>query len=81
MTFNAILRHALNMNADKPQDIRNKPMHIRVFCQITVTCFQRREVRLFAMFEARPKSFRSKPLCAFDDCVHFVDHTPCVESA
>jgi hypothetical protein len=31
---------------------------------------------LFAMFEARPKSCHSKPLCAFDGCVHFVDHTP-----
>jgi hypothetical protein len=40
-----------------------------------------KKVRLFAMFEARPMSFRSRPLCAFDGCVHFVDHTPSVESA
>jgi len=36
---------------------------------------------LFAIFEARPKSFHTKPLCAFDDCVHFEDHTPSAESA
>ena len=36
---------------------------------------------LFAMFEARPKSFHNKPLCAFDGCVHFADHTPSAESA
>ena len=35
--------------------------------------------RLFAMFEARAKSFRSRPLCAFDGCVHFEDRTPCAE--
>jgi hypothetical protein len=40
-----------------------------------------RLMRLFAMFEARPKSFHNKPLCAFDGCVHFADHTPSVESA
>ena len=39
------------------------------------------KVRLFAKFEARPKSFHTKPLCAFDDCVHFEDHTPSAESA
>jgi type I restriction enzyme S subunit len=36
---------------------------------------------LFAMFEARAKSFRSRPLYAFDGCVHFEDRTPCAESA
>ena len=36
---------------------------------------------LFARFEARPKSFRSRPLCAFDGCVHFANHMPCAESA
>jgi len=36
---------------------------------------------LFTIFEARPKSFHNRPLCAFDDCVHFVDHTPSAESA
>ena len=40
-----------------------------------------RNIWLFAKFEARPKSFHSVPLCAFDGCVHFVDHTPSVESA
>jgi len=39
------------------------------------------EFRLFAIFEASPKSFHTKPLCAFDDCVHFVAHTPSAESA
>jgi transposase len=44
---------------------------------------ERRDAKkwLFAKFEARPKSFHSAPLCAFDGCVHFVDHTPSVESA
>ena len=36
---------------------------------------------LFAMFEARSKSFHSKPLCASAGCVHFADHTPSAESA
>jgi transposase len=36
---------------------------------------------LFAIFEASPKSFHSRPLCAFDGCVHFEDHTPSAESA
>jgi hypothetical protein len=39
------------------------------------------ETRLFAMFEARPKSCRSRPLYASAGCVHFVDHTPSAESA
>ena len=38
-------------------------------------------VWLFAMFEARSKSFHSKPLCASAGCVHFADHTPSAESA
>src|SRR5687768_9188583 len=38
-------------------------------------------LRLSARFEARPKSFRSRPLCAFDGCVHFANHMPCAESA
>ena len=33
---------------------------------------------LFAMFEARPKSFHSRPLYVSDGCVHFADHTPSV---
>ena len=35
---------------------------------------------LFAKFEAKAKSFRNRLICAFDGCVHFVAHTPCVES-
>jgi hypothetical protein len=36
--------------------------------------------RLFAKFEARSKSCRSKPLCAFAGCIHFVARTPSVGS-
>jgi len=39
------------------------------------------KIGLFAIFEASPKSFHSRPLCAFDGCVHFEDHTPSAESA
>jgi transposase len=37
--------------------------------------------RLFARFEAGPKSFHRRPLCVFDGCVHFEDHMPSAESA
>jgi hypothetical protein len=36
---------------------------------------------LFAMFEAVPKFFHKRPLCAFDGCVHSATHMPSVESA
>jgi ABC-2 type transport system ATP-binding protein len=36
---------------------------------------------LFAMVEARSKSFHNRLLCAFDGCVHFADHKPYAESA
>jgi hypothetical protein len=36
---------------------------------------------VFAKFEAGPKSFHSKPLCAFAGCVHVAAHTPYAESA
>src|SRR6476660_2480572 len=32
------------------------------------------------MFEARPKSFHSRPLYVSDGCVHFADHTPSVSA-
>ena len=31
---------------------------------------------LFAMIEARAKSFHNRRVCAFDGCVHFETHTP-----
>ena len=46
-----------------------------------IFCFAVGEMWLFAMFEARPKSCRSRPLYASAGCVHFVDHTPSAESA
>jgi hypothetical protein len=36
-------------------------------------------IGLFAMFEARLKSFHRRPLGAYDGCVHFADHTPYAE--
>jgi Domain of unknown function (DUF5060) len=32
--------------------------------------------RLFAIIEADSKSFHTRLICAFDGCVHFVDHMP-----
>ena len=52
---------------------------LKMICDEVHAAFE--EFRLFARFEARPKSFRSRPLCAFDGCVHFANHMPCAESA
>lgn len=35
--------------------------------------------RLFAIIEARAKSFLNKQVCAFDGCVHFATHKPFAE--
>jgi hypothetical protein len=49
--------------------------------RITAKPTSYRVVWLFAKFEAKAKSFHNGLICAFDGCVHFATHTPCVESA
>jgi Nuclease-related domain len=46
--------------------------------QLKLFLQSRSNIWLSAKFEARPKSFHSRPLYVSDGCVHFADHTPSV---